>query len=293
MPDSSLRSLIQQKLKRQFSGLSHMIDFISIGGGSINQTYRLSSSHHTIFCKVNSASKFPHLFQREKNGLNLIKKQNFIKVPEVIDCFEAEGCQVLLLEWIKTGERTESFWKKLGEQLAALHQVSNNYFGSEEDNYMGSVLQTNKPSNNWINFFVQQRLQPLILKCANQNLLSTKHQQQFENLCQFLSNIFEKELKPVLLHGDLWSGNYMCNEMSEPVLIDPAVYFGHPSVDMGMTTLFGGFRPSFYEAYNYHFPFPSNYLEQWELCNLYPLLIHLHLFGSSYLAQIEQTLHKF
>ena len=85
----------------------------------------------------------------------------------------------------------------------------------------------------------------------------------------------------------------MCSQLSEPVLIDPAVYYGHPSVDMGMTTLFGGFRSAFYEAYHYYSPLPKNYEEQWRVCNLYPLLIHLYLFGSSYLAQIEQSLDRF
>ena len=85
----------------------------------------------------------------------------------------------------------------------------------------------------------------------------------------------------------------MCNEKSEPVLIDPAVYFGHRSMDLAMTTLFGGFDKIFYESYEYHFPFPKNYREQWEICNLYPLLIHLNLFGSGYLGQIERTLRRF
>ena len=85
----------------------------------------------------------------------------------------------------------------------------------------------------------------------------------------------------------------MCNQDSKPVLIDTAIYFGHPSADLGMTTLFGGFDSQFYEAYNYHSPFPSKYKEQWKICNLYPLLIHLLLFGKSYLSQIEQTLHSY
>ena len=82
----------------------------------------------------------------------------------------------------------------------------------------------------------------------------------------------------------------MCNQNFMPVLIDPAVYFGHRSVDLAMTTLFGGFDKSFYEAYHYHYPFPANYKMQWSVCNLYPLLIHLLLFGKSYLSQIEHTL---
>jgi fructosamine-3-kinase len=95
------------------------------------------------------------------------------------------------------------------------------------------------------------------------------------------------------LHGDLWSGNFMCDQNSKPVLIDPAVYFGHRSMDLAMTTLFAGFEKPFYESYNYHFLLPNNYNEQLDICNLYPLLIHLNLFGQSYLQPIGQTLKKF
>lgn len=290
---TAIQSVIQQKFKELFSFSTNEILFSSVGGGCINETYRISFHEHQFFCKINSASKFPHLFEKEKNGLELIAAQNIIKTPKVIDCFETNNQELLLLEWISEGERNEKFWKVFGKRLAALHQVSNHYFGLNEDNYMGSVSQSNLATNNWIDFFINQRLQPLIEKCFSQNLLSSKHQSQFENLYKKLSSIFDEKHRPSLVHGDLWSGNFMCNQNSEPVLIDTAVYFGHPSIDLGMTTLFGGFHSNFYEAYNYHSPFPSNYKEQWQVCNLYPLLIHLLLFGKSYLSQIEQTLHSY
>lgn len=230
---------------------------------------------------------------KEKKGLELLGKQNLIKVPSAIDCIQDDTHQILLLEWIEEGQRTESFWKKFGEQLAALHEISNDSFGLDEDNYMGSVPQQNNPAINWTEFFIHQRLQPMLNRCNEKNLFTSIHQQQFEKLFIQLPNIFEPEEKPSLLHGDLWSGNFMCNQNNEPVLIDPAVYYGHRSVDLAMTTLFGGFDKSFYEACNYHLPFANNYKEQWQVCNLYPLLIHLYLFGCSYLPQIENTLQQF
>lgn len=283
---------IRQKLMERFPNTTE-IQFGPVGGGCINETYQLSFGNDRCFCKINSATKFPQLFEREANGLKLIAKQKRIKVPEVIDCFEADGQQVLLLEWIEEGERTEDFWKKFGEQLAALHQVSHEYFGLQENNYMGSVPQLNEPSNEWIGFFIGKRLQPLVEKCLLLKLLTPLHQSRFENLYKHLPDIFETQSKPSLLHGDLWSGNFMCSQTSEAVLIDTAVYFGHPSIDLGMTTLFGGFRPGFYEAYHHYSAFPPNYREQWEVCNLYPLLIHLLLFGTGYRRQIEQTLNNY
>lgn len=288
----SLQQAIQQKVNAYF-GLQGDMTMASVGGGSINQTYRLRACHHTVFCKINSASKFPHLFQTESRGLTLIKEQGLVKTPEVIACFETGGHQVLLLEWIHSGERTEGFWRTFGAQLARLHQVSCNYFGLDEDNYMGNVPQCNQPATSWIDFFREKRLHPLLDKCTEGQLLHAKHRRQFDKLYKRLPQIFDAKQKPALVHGDLWSGNYMCSHASEPVLIDPAVYFGHPSVDLSMTTLFGGFRSAFYEAYNYHCPFPPNHQEQWQVCNLYPLLIHLYLFGTTYLSRIEQTLQKF
>lgn len=288
-----MRLIVKQKIEEVFSSSINEIQFSSVSGGSINEAYCITVNNRQVFCKINSASKFPHLFEKEKSGLALIQKQNAIKTPGIVAYLEVDRQQVLLLNWIREGERTKNFWKKFGTQLAILHQQSNNYFGLDEDNYMGSVPQNNQQTNNWIDFFIRQRLEPLIAQCTDQKLLTAYHQKQFEKLYLKLSTIFNKVEKPSLLHGDLWSGNFMCNENSEPVLIDPAVYFGHPSADLAMTTLFGGFQSSFYEAYHYHSPFPANYKEQWQVCNFYPLLIHLFLFGRNYLVQIEQALKQF
>ena len=287
----TIESILQKRLSKT-SGPVADLRLQKVGGGSINETYRLTFSEKSLFCKINSATKFPHLFRRESQGLDLIASQGRIKTPRVTDCFEAEGCQVLLLEWIQEGERTDKFWKTFGEQLAALHQVTCPFYGLEEDNYMGSVPQANRKHESWTVFFAEERLSPMVERCAAKNLLHRQHLLQFEALRKKLAGIFSEE-KPALLHGDLWSGNFLCNESAEPVLIDPAVYFGHRSVDLAMTTLFGGFRQPFYEAYHYHFPLPSNYEEQWAVCNLYPLLIHLYLFGAGYLPQIERTLKTF
>lgn len=287
----SLQSILEERLSKTL-GAAAGLCLQGVGGGSINETYRLSFSGQELFCKINSATKFPHLFRRESQGLDLIARQSLIKTPRVIDCFDAEGYQVLLLEWIQEGERTKAFWKTFGEQLASLHQVTSHFHGLDEDNYMGSVPQSNTKHESWTTFLAEERLLPMIERCAAKNLLRSQHCLQFDALRKKLAVIFE-EAKPSLLHGDLWSGNFLCNASAEPVLIDPAVYFGQRSVDLAMTTLFGGFPQPFYEAYHYHFPLPPNYEEQWAVCNLYPLLIHLYLFGTGYRSQIEQTLQAF
>jgi protein-ribulosamine 3-kinase len=283
--------ILQQRLN-SLSGKEQHLQIHPVGGGSINQTYRLHYGQERFFCKANSATKFPHLFESEKAGLTMLANVGKQKTPQVIDCFEAEGSQFLLLEWIEPGDRSEAFWKRFGEQLAALHSVNGDQFGLEEDNYMGSVPQQNNPHTDWCQFFAKERLFPLMQRCSAANLFSGNESSLLESLVQKLPTIFNDE-DPSLLHGDLWSGNFLCTENTEPVLIDPAIYYGHRSVDMAMTTLFGGFREPFYEAYNYHYPLPSNYREQWAVCNLYPLLIHLYLFGTGYLSSVRNTLQQF
>lgn len=280
---------LRDKLDIQFSQLQ----FHSIGGGSINDTYEVRVDDHSkFFLKINSAKKYPGLFEEEKSSLEFLRQQKIILVPAVILSDEIDDHQLLLLEWIEGGIKSEKFWKTFGEQLAALHHVTNLYFGFEENNYMGALPQINRQHTNWIEFFIHCRLQPQIELGKEKHLLQAKHLEAFENLYRHLPMIFNHEPSS-LLHGDLWSGNYMCNEDSKPVLIDPAVYFGHRSMDLAMTTLFGGFDKIFYESCNYHFPFPKNYTEQWDVCNLYPLLIHLNLFGVGYLNQIESILKRF
>jgi len=294
---SQLKPSVQKYLHRvfrdRFSLPGDSFRAEPVGGGSINDTYQLiSNSTSRFFLKINSATRYPQLFEKEKAGLEFLRKQNIIRVPSVLLCEETEGDQLLLLEWIEGGLKSEKFWQLFGEQLAALHHVTNSRFGFEVDNYMGALPQLNQQRNNWIEFFIHNRLHPQIQIAGEQRLLTTKHVTEFEDLYLKLPGIFNEE-KPSLLHGDLWNGNFICDEQSCPVLIDPAIYFGHRSVDLGMTTLFGGFDRIFYDSYQHHFPLPPNYREEWQICNLYPLLIHLNLFGKGYLHQIEQTLKMF
>jgi protein-ribulosamine 3-kinase len=154
------------------------------------------------------------------------------------------------------------------------------------------VPQQNTPHTKWDEFFAAERLFPMVKRCSDKGLLSKAHLSQFVLVQKQIASVFPEE-PPSLLHGDLWSGNIMCSTASEPVLIDPAIYFGHRSVDLAMTALFGGFHASFYEAYHYHFPLPANHREQWDICKLYPLLVHLYLFGTGYLSPIERILQKY
>ena len=282
-----------KKLSREINSAVSLLSFHAVGGGSINSTYRIiTSQEQTFFLKVNDKNRFPGLFEKEKNGLRFLAGRNCISQPSVIFSATSDNNQLLVMEWVSSGHRTENFWKQFGEKLAHLHQSTNDRFGLYEDNYMGALPQQNNFTETWNDFFVSYRLEPQIKLALQKKLLLPKYIDSFHRLYKKINTIFNDE-KPSLLHGDLWSGNFMCDERSEPVLIDPAVYFGHRSMDLAMTTLFGGFDETFYSSYDYYSPFPPNYKEQWEICNLYPLLIHLNLFGSGYLHEIENILRRF
>jgi protein-ribulosamine 3-kinase len=284
-----IKQLIAEQIDAPVSSLS----FTATGGGSISNAYIIHNHNKpSFFCKLNSSSKFPRLFEKEKNGLEAISKAGVIRTPVVASVMLVDDTELILMELIQPGSRTNRFWEQFGEQLAFLHHVTAENFGFDEDNYIGSLPQSNNRCSDWISFFIQERLEPQITLALKNKLLYSKHIDKFHRLYDRLTSIFSQQ-PASLLHGDLWSGNFLCDSNEQPVLIDPAVYYGNRNMDLAMTTLFGGFDPAFYEAYNHHFPLDTNYKEQWEISNLYPLLVHLNLFGSSYLGSITSVTNRF
>ncbi|MBC7947205.1 MAG: fructosamine kinase family protein [Chitinophagaceae bacterium] len=292
MNSPEIKELVYAWLSSHLKGSVSAPLFEPVGGGSINSCYKVTiNGPQKFFLKLNSSRDFPGLFEKEANGLSYLAKQECLRIPNVIHHETNGDHQWLLLEWVERGTQNEDFWRTFGEQLARLHTVSSENYGFHEDNYMGSLPQDNGHESTWTRFFIDHRLRPQVEMAINRKLLEKREAAQFDQLYKKLDEIFEVE-RPSLLHGDLWSGNFMCDQRSSPVLVDPAVYYGHRSIDLAMTTLFGGFEKTFYDAYHYHYQLPGNYALQWEVCNLYPLLIHLNLFGSSYLPSITHTLHK-
>jgi fructosamine-3-kinase len=280
---------------RLFGLTAGSFNYSSVGGGSINSCYRITlNSGQQHFCKINSVRQFPQLFLKEKNGLETLSSANIIRTPAVLGQgqFDDSDIQYLLLEWIDQGLKSETFWGNFGEQLAQMHNSTVESHGHIEKNYMGALPQSNHQKADWTLFFISERLWPQVRFGMEKGMLEDRHLKEFENLYPKLPALFGQQ-PPSLLHGDLWSGNFLADQNAQPVLIDPAVYYGSRHMDLAMTTLFGGFGKRFYAAYNYHYPIPPDSRDIWAICNLYPLLIHLNLFGKSYLPRIEQTIKAF
>ncbi|MFZ5553701.1 MAG: fructosamine kinase family protein [Bacteroidota bacterium] len=261
-------------------------------GGSINESFVLETTEGKFFLKRNDANLFPGMFEAESRGLNQLAITQTIKVPDPYFCGNFKGQGFLVMEYIQPGLQDEGFWEKFGLALAELHKKTAENYGYEENNYIGSLPQSNKQHRQWFEFFAEERLRPLVQKATEKNLLLRTEIEMFEKLYHKLDGFFPVEL-PALLHGDLWSGNFLCSVNGPPVIFDPAIYYGHREMDIAMSKLFGGFQQRFYSAYNEARPLEKGWEERAEVCNLYPLLVHLILFGSGYHKQIELTLRKF
>jgi len=286
LPDSLLTYL------QQYLNGDNIIRVSPVSGGSINHVYRLDSATESCLLKLNNRFNFPKMFASEALGLRTIADAGTIAVPEVIACDNFEDYSFLLLQWIETRRPTTEASETLGRQLAAMHQCSAEYFGLDADNYMGSLHQSNKKHSSWAEFFIYERLMPMVKMASAKALLNNKDQLSFEKLYLRLSNLFDEE-PPALIHGDLWGGNYLISIDEKPYLIDPAASYGHREFDIAMTTLFGGFASGFYEAYNEAFPLADGWDDRLDLWNLYPLLVHLNLFGASYLGQVKDCLQRY
>lgn len=285
------RGLITDAVKRYTGRLEELQLLRPVHGGSINKCYQMGYGEARFFLKVNSARQYPGMLRAEAEGLRTIADTHTIKVPLIIDVFETQEEQVLVLEWIESGPNTSSSQESLGRSLANLHSHTNDHFGLEYDNYMGSLPQSNTMAVSWSDFFIKQRLKPQVELGQRSGVLSKEILSLFDSLYQGLDGLSPAE-KPAFIHGDLWCGNYMISSQEEPVLIDPAVCYSNREADIAMTMLFGGFQSLFYEAYNEVFPLEPGWEERLDLWNLYPLLVHLNLFGV-YLSQIKAILTKY
>jgi protein-ribulosamine 3-kinase len=167
-------------------------------------------------------------------------------------------------------------------------------FGLDEDNYIGNNPQENGWIASWPEFFVERRLKPQIQLGVRNGLIDQNFQYDLLKLCDVIFHQLSSEHHiPALLHGDLWSGNVLFNTQNQPVLIDPAVYFGVAEAELAFTELFGGFTRDFYDAYQAILPIPYGYQEQKHFYNLYHMLNHLNLFGGMFHGQIQTLCHGY
>jgi len=271
---------------------NHILDDIvtevyPVSGGCINDCYKLETQKSNYFVKLNDTI---NLFEEEDKGLDLLRDSKTFFIPKVYKFGVFESSNFLLMEWIEEKNKSDNFWNFFAKNLSELHLTTNDKFGLDHDNYIGSLKQTNTYYYDGVEFFINTRLVPQLEKLNSIN--NTSFFKKFDVLFNLLNEIIPV-YQPSLLHGDLWSGNFLIDHNGHACLIDPAVYYGNREADIAMTKLFGGFSEEFYCNYNDYLPMINGWQERMPIWNLYPLLVHANLFGSSYLNQINSILNKY
>jgi len=277
---------------RQLHGDIALKNVSSIHGGDINLAYRLDTTHGSFFAKFTASKTFPDVFQKEAKGLLLLSECSALYIPKVICFGENSTDSWLVLEWLESAGNSTDYWQALGSGLAQMHRETANQFGLDHNNYIGRLPQNNTQHDAWSTFYAGERLEPLVRLARNASKLLSSDVKSFERLYKCLNAIYPNE-SPALLHGDLWSGNVSNTVNNVPIVFDPAVYYGHREMDLAMTRLFGGFANGFYTAYINSYPLEKGWEQRVKYSQLYPLLVHLNLFGGNYLNSIQGILKEF
>ena len=290
MNASYLRHL-QQQLSEELAQNIVITDSRQVFGGDVNTTYILTAGSNQYFLKCNHSAR-PDMFQKEYNGLQLLKSKSRLQIPVPLTYGQFNDTSYLVMECLNDTSFTPNTWQVLGEGIAGMHKQTQPQFGLNEDNYIGSLPQSNHLSETWAEFYAEQRILPLVKKVFDKALCTKVDIESAEAICRKLPSLFPGE-PPALLHGDLWNGNVMACSDDKAAIYDPAVYYGHREMDIAMTLLFGGFNSAFYQHYQDVYPLQRGWQQRVALCQLYPLLFHLNLFGSGYYGRVKNVLDNY
>jgi fructosamine-3-kinase len=278
-----LRSALAKRLR------APVLEAKPIAGGDINQAFEVSLGDGTrVFVKTHPNPPGA-MFGAEARGLRWLEEADAIRIPRVIAVSDVQPAY-LALELLTPSKRRANFDETLGLRLAALHRYGAPSFGLDHDNFIGRLAQSNAVVDDWASFYWTSRLEPQLRLAADRGLIDASTRASFEALRLALPERIGPEEPPSRLHGDLWGGNLHVDELGEPCLIDPAVYGGHREIDLAMMRLFGGFSERVFSAYDEAWPLAPGAAERVPLYQLYPLLVHVNLFGGSYVSPVRRAL---
>jgi fructosamine-3-kinase len=290
--DTRLRRQLEQRLG------SRVEQAHPVAGGCIHQAFEVRlADARVLFVKTN-ARPLPFMFRREAEGLRWLAEAQALRVPYVVAACDhdpsdhASEIGFLALEWIDQRRGSVDVEERLGRGLALLHRTGAPSFGHEHDNYIATLAQQNERAERWSTFYAERRLRPQLALAHDRGYVRPALCQRLECVVRDIDRLCGPAEPPSRLHGDLWSGNVIRDELGAPVLIDPAVYAGDREVDLAMMQLFGGFGPRCFAAYDEVYPRRPGHEARVALYQLYPLLVHLNLFGKSYVAALERTLDQ-
>jgi fructosamine-3-kinase len=292
-----------------------------ISGGDINQAYEIAlADGRRLFAKTNARAP-RGMFEAEARGLAWLVEANALRIPDVVAVSPGEDQhQFLVLELIASRPPAPDFDERLGRGLASLHRRGAPGFGLDHDNFIGRLPQANAPTKKrtlkgsfespagepgrakpveahgftetWVDFYRSRRLEEQLRRSIDEGRATARMRRGFDRLFATLEDLVGPPEPPARLHGDLWGGNLLCDERGAPCLIDPAVYGGHREMDLAMMRLFGGFGARVFAAYDEAWPLADGHRERVGLYQLYPLMVHVNLFGGSYVGSVEAALDR-
>jgi fructosamine-3-kinase len=275
------------------SVIQDIVSISRVSGGDINEAFLIKTFDHDLFVKYNISNNSGLMFQAESQDLQVLREKLPDHIPEVLKLTNLpSGGSCLIMEYIESEPNRSLCQEELGRMVARLHKHSNISFGLHYNNFIGRLPQCNDYQKDFIEFYVRCRIGPQFRMAVNRNLLVYSEIPSDEKLASTLSRIIPAEV-PALIHGDLWSGNYLCSKKRIPFIIDPSVSYAHRELDIAMSKLFGGFENSFYRSYEEIFPLASGWQQRIEIFQLYYLLVHLNMFGLSYKASVVRILKRY
>jgi fructosamine-3-kinase len=263
---------------------------LPVGFGLEGLTLRLEDGRR-LAAKVRSGAGHASL-EIEAYMLRELARLSGLPVPHV----HYADADLLVMDFIETDGApiTPSVERHAAELIATLHATPRDAFGYERDTLIGPLPQPNPQSDRWIPFFREQRLLHMARAAQAEGRLPSSLLARIERLAKRLDDYLIEPRFPSLLHGDLWTGNVLVRGMRVAGLVDPAIYCGHPEIELAFTTMFGTFGRAFFDAYEALQPLEPGFHEvRRDLYNLYPSLVHVRLFGAAYLGGIDATLRRF
>jgi fructosamine-3-kinase len=265
-----------------------------LSGGDINDAFEVRlADARSVFVKAN-ASASPEMFPAEARGLAFLAEARALRIPSVLAVSSArDSVRFLAHEMVRSKGTARDYDETLGRGLAALHRFGTPGFGLDYDNFIGSLPQSNRAHARWADFYQNERLAPQLERAALRGRASVGMQRGFARLFARLPDLVGPEESPSRLHGDLWGGNLHTDDQGAPCLVDPAAYGGHREIDLAMMRLFGGFGERVFESYAEAFPLSPGARERVQLYQLYPLMVHVNLFGGGYASQVESILARY
>ncbi len=266
-------------------------DFQFFYGGNFNLAVRITLQEGDFFIKWNQGDH-EGMFETEAKSLQILGETQVLTIPSVVNFGKIVDKDYLMMEFLSPSPRKDNYWHDFGQKLARLHLHSSPQHGLSFNNYIGALAQSNEWMPDGIAFFAEKRLKVQAGLALYERRISPEMHGRLLALCEKLPQLLPNE-KPALLHGDLWSGNVMTDAQGAVALVDPSCYYGLREAELAFTTMFGGFEPAFYEAYHEVYPIENGFGDRIPLYNLYPLMVHVNLFGGGYLSAVEKILRKF